>query len=107
MVALEAMACGAPTIVSEAVGPIEDIRESGAAEIVEPGNHQQLVTTLLNLLGNEDRRRELGRKALHLARERYTWLRVTAKTLSLYQELIECANHKKVSGPVQDQSRQK
>src|SRR5215212_497123 len=107
MVALEAMACGAPTIVSEAVGPIEDIRESDAAEIVEPGNHQQLATTLLNLLGNEDRRCELGRNALHLARERYTWLRVTAKTLSLYQELIECTGHKKVSGRVQDQSRQK
>jgi glycosyltransferase involved in cell wall biosynthesis len=93
MVALEAMACGAPTIVSEAVGPIEDIREYDAAEVVEPENHQEIAVSLLDLLGNEKRRRELGRNALRLAQERYTWQQVTAKTLSLYQELIECTSH--------------
>jgi hypothetical protein len=34
MVALEAMACGAPTIVSEAVGPAGDIRQYVADEVI-------------------------------------------------------------------------
>ncbi|MBA3474637.1 MAG: glycosyltransferase family 4 protein [Rubrobacter sp.] len=89
MVALEAMACGAPTIVSHVVGMIEDIREYDAAAVVEPGNHQEIADILLYLLGNEARRRELGRNSRRLAEERYTWERVTAKTLSLYRELIE------------------
>ncbi len=68
---------------------IEDIREYDAAAVVEPGNHQEIADILLYLLGNEARRRELGRNSRRLAEERYTWERVTAKTLSLYRELIE------------------
>ncbi len=95
MVALEAMACGAPTIVSDAVGALEDIREYDAAAVVKPGNHREIAATLLDLLRNEERRRELGRNGRHLAEERYTWQRVTAKTLSLYRELIEYTERKK------------
>ncbi len=94
-VALEAMSCGAPTIVSDVVGFIEDIREYDAAEVVEPGNYQELAVTLLDLLRNDQRRRELGRNGRRLAEERYTWQRVTPKTLSLYQELLEHTEHKK------------
>ena len=96
MVALEAMACGAPTIVSNVVGAIEDIREYDAAAVVKPGDYQEIAATLVNLLGNEERRRELGQNGRRLAEERYTWQRVTAKTLSLYQELIEYAGQKKL-----------
>ena len=95
MVALEAMACGAPTIVSDVVGAIEDIREYDAAEVVEPGDHREIADKLLYLLGNEERRRELGRNGRRLAEERYTWERVAAKTLSLYRELIEYTASKK------------
>ena len=87
-VALEAMSCGAPTIVSDVVGFIEDIREYDAAAVVEPGDHQEIALKLLDLLGNERRRRELGRNGRRLAEERYTWQRVTPKTLSLYRELL-------------------
>jgi glycosyltransferase involved in cell wall biosynthesis len=95
MVALEAMACGAPTIVSDVVGAIEDIREYDAASVVKPGDYQEIAATLLDLLGNEERRRELGRNGRRLAKDRYTWQRVTAKTLSLYQELTTYRSHKK------------
>jgi glycosyltransferase involved in cell wall biosynthesis len=95
MVALEAMACGAPTIVSDVVGAIEDIREYDAASVVKPGDYQEIAATLLDLLGNEERRRELGRNGRRLAKDRYTWQRVTAKTLSLYQELTTYRSHNK------------
>jgi len=84
---LEAMACGAPTLVSNVVGAIEDIREYDAAAVVRPGDYREIAATLLDLLGNEKWRRELGRNGRRLAEERYTWQRVTAKTLSLYREL--------------------
>ena len=96
MVALEAMSCGAPTIVSEAVGPVGDIRQYDAAEVVQPGNHQEIADRLLDLLGDEERRRELSRNGRCLAQERYTWQIVTAKTLALYQEVIECTGHKRL-----------
>ena len=95
MVALEAIACGAPTLVSNLVGAIEDFREYDAAAVVRPGDYREIADTLLDLLGNEERRRELGRNGRRLAEERYTWQRVAAKTLPLYRELIEYTGHKK------------
>ena len=95
MVALEAMACGAPTIVSDVVGMIEGIREYDAAEVVEPGNYREIADKLLYLLGNQKRRRELGQNGRRLAEERYTWQRVTAKTLPLYRELLNTPGTRK------------
>jgi len=89
MVALEAMACGAPTLVSDVAGAIQDIREYDAAAVIKPGNYQEIAATLVDLLVNVERRRELGRNGRRLVEERYTWQQVTEKTLALYQELVE------------------
>lgn len=87
MAAVEAMACGTPTIVSSVVGSIERVREYDAAAIVEPDDHLQLAQTIEELFADDERRRQLGANGRRLATACFTWEQVAAQTLQLYEEL--------------------
>lgn len=88
IVAMEAMACGAPAIVSTVVGAVDDIRAYNAARIVEPGDHVALAGAILDLFADEAERRRLGEAGRQLVEARYTWDRVGRQTLELYGELL-------------------
>ena len=81
---LEAMACGTPTIVSDAPSLAENL--TGAAELVSAGDVPALAGALRRLLGDaalRARRRELG-----LARARqYRWDATARRFVAFYQEL--------------------
>lgn len=88
IVAMEAMACGAPTIVSSIVGAAGDIRARDAALVVEPGDVTGLAKAIRQLFENEPKRRELGERGRRLVTELYTWQKAGEQTVKLYEELL-------------------
>ncbi len=82
---LEAMACGAPVIVSNSSSLPEVVGEAGV--IVEPNDPQALAEAIRAVLGDEQRRCALRQAGLEQAR-RYTWANTARQTAQLYHQLL-------------------
>jgi alpha-1,3-rhamnosyl/mannosyltransferase len=81
---LESMACGVPTIVSDAPAFAENL--SGAAEIVPLTDTEALTRAMSRLLLDSSlhaRRREAGLERV----KAFCWQRTAAETMSCYEEL--------------------
>lgn len=87
IVVAEAMACGTPVIVSEAVNLAPVIRERGAGWVV-PLDAAALVRGLLEALVSDQERERRGRAARVLAAERFRWSAVGRALAGAYAELI-------------------
>lgn len=70
LVLVEAMACGAASIVSR-VGAMPEVAGDGTARLVDAGNAGDLARSLVELAGDEELRRKMGAKAAARAAERY------------------------------------
>ena len=83
-----AYAFGKP-VVSTRVGSIpEAVEEGRTGYLVEPGNPEQLAAALVKLLKDPDRRREMGRRALHKSETELSWDQVASKTMCVYRRAI-------------------
>jgi N-acetyl-alpha-D-glucosaminyl L-malate synthase BshA len=71
LVALEAMACEVPVVVSDVGGLREVVTEGVDGYLVPPRHLDEMAERTLDILGNEDRRREMGKKARETARSRF------------------------------------
>ncbi len=71
-VIVEAMAAGAPLLVSDHPPNVETAGD-GAATFALAGGGAALADALGALIADPPRRRELGRRAAARARERYSW----------------------------------
>jgi glycosyltransferase involved in cell wall biosynthesis len=91
--AMEAMAAGCPTIVSENVKIAPDIVSSGAGLSV-PVDDEKLAAAIESLLANPSRRLQMGAAAARLA-EHYDWTRVAERMEQAYQAMI--SGHRSVS----------
>lgn len=89
---LEAGLCGIPAVVTS----------TGEAEAILPGitglsapadSHQAIASSIIWLLTDDYRRREMGLAARHRARER-TWPRVAAVYAELFAELTGARQHR-------------
>jgi glycosyltransferase involved in cell wall biosynthesis len=82
--ALEAMACGTPTITANASSIPEVVGKS--ALLFNPFDTTQLAEALYNVLTYEELRENLAVKGLKRARK-FTWQKTAAGTMAVYQEL--------------------
>jgi len=83
---LEAMSCGLPCVCT-AVGGVPDIlSDNGVGYIVPPGDHDSLASRICELLENETLRKEMGRRARELVREKYTIEEMAHRILGVYLE---------------------
>jgi glycosyltransferase involved in cell wall biosynthesis len=84
---LEAMACGAPVIASripsilEAVGP-------DSARLVSPTDAQSLARNIIELLSDENERRQLSLTGQQRA-STFSWEKTARATLAVYNEVLE------------------
>ena len=78
LVALEAMACGAPTIVSDAV-PLEGIPKFPA------GNIDKLANSLLEILSSEDKLQKLSQTCFEIA-QKYSWENTIFKIVEFFKK---------------------
>ncbi len=73
LVALEAMACKKPVIVTDIVGVAEDVKKYNAGIVVSPKNVEELSKNLEYLLLNKNKCEEMGINAYNLVKNKYTW----------------------------------
>ena len=82
---LEAMACGAPVIASNIATFQETL--GSAARLVAPNDVEALARSIVEILGDEDRRRALSRRGLEQA-AKFSWERTAQLTLDVYREVL-------------------
>ena len=83
---LEAMACGVSIITSD-VGGVRDYVDNRCAHIVEPGNIDIMADQLLTLLGNDDLREEMSRKAREKSLQ-FDWKVIAERMKEVYTALF-------------------
>ena len=71
LAALEAMACGAPVIASDAGGLPEVVPHGEAGFLFPPGDVEAMADAAIELLSDDERRRAVGRAAREVARARF------------------------------------
>ena len=86
IVLLEAMASGTPVIGTK-VGGVEEILGNGRyGVLVSPSDPSELANAMVSLMGDENRRRVLERRALKRVRKEYDWRVVARKVMDAYEE---------------------
>jgi glycosyltransferase involved in cell wall biosynthesis len=89
MVALEAMACGVPVIVS-AVGGLRHLVLDGETGLhVPPRDPDRTASAIRTLLDDAGLRARLGANGAQRAVSLYTWQRITDLLLQLYVRVVE------------------
>jgi glycosyltransferase involved in cell wall biosynthesis len=88
IVPLEAMACGTP-VVASAVGGMLDSVDPGVTGLhVPPRDPQALAAAVRRLTGEPGRAARMGAAGVARVQERFTWDRVAATTLRVYERLV-------------------
>lgn len=82
---LEAMACGAPVMVSR-IAALEET-SGGAALMFDPKSPSRLAQKISELIANEDARRELSSAGQRHA-ARFSWEKTARKTLEVYEKVL-------------------
>jgi glycosyltransferase involved in cell wall biosynthesis len=82
---LEAMACGARVLASRI--PALEETTGGAALLFDPKSVHELTTRILEVLDNENGRRELALAGQRRAAE-FTWQKTAEATLGVYEEAL-------------------
>ena len=84
----EAMAAGRPVIASRVGGAPYMIEHEKTGLLVDYGDEQALVGSLLRLLQDDDLQRTMGQRARAVAMERFRGSAVARRTFEMYQEII-------------------
>ena len=86
----ELMACETPLVVSRAGAIPEVVGPDGlCADLVEPGNVDELRAAIAALLDDPERRTAMGAAGRVRALERFSWRAVAQATAAAYQDVIE------------------
>ena len=85
---LEAMACGAPCVISDR--PALNEIGKGAALFFDPNSAEDLGEKMAHLLANRGTREDLGRRGQHHAKN-YTWENTALETIRIYELMLGAA----------------
>lgn len=88
LVALEAMACGAPVIASDVGGLSFLVRDGETGYLFPEGQPEPLADAVLRILHDRSLRDRLGANGTRVARA-FAWPQVTRQIVELYQELAQ------------------
>lgn len=91
IVPLEAMACGVPVVVASVGGLVDSVVDGVTGVHVEPRAPMALAATLQALLRDNDALARLGKAGARRVRERFTWTRIAADSLAVYDRLAAAA----------------
>lgn len=88
IVALEALACETPVITTDIVGVADDLEESEAGIVIPPKDTEKLADAMVEILGDVDMQREMGKMGRKLVEEKYTWKGIASSMGKLYKNLL-------------------
>lgn len=88
IVALEAMAAGAPTIVARTGGLAEILDGTGAGLLFEPGSAEELASAIEKVLTDPRAAAALASAAADLLGEHYSWDAIAVSTLAVYAQAL-------------------
>jgi D-inositol-3-phosphate glycosyltransferase len=91
LVALEAMACGAPVIASKVGGLADLVRDGQTGYLVPDGDPEALAARLLPLLDDPSLRRTLGEHGIATA-EAYSWASVAGQIELPYDGILDSSS---------------
>jgi glycosyltransferase involved in cell wall biosynthesis len=87
---VEAMACGTPLVVSRAGAIPEVVGDDGrCADLVPPGDAEELAHVLAALLDDPERRTRMGAAGRSRALEKFSWRAVAEATAAAYTRAIQ------------------
>ncbi|WP_027945041.1 glycosyltransferase [Amycolatopsis taiwanensis] len=92
IVPLEAMACGVPVVASAVGGLIDTVVDGVTGELVPPRRPGVLAATLRRLLDDQALREAYGVAGMDRARSRYSWDRIAADILRVYEKALSEQN---------------
>jgi len=84
IVALEALAGGAPLVVARTGGLAELVDGTGAGLLFEPGNAAELAACIELVLEDDARAAEMRKHGAELLADRYSWQAIAGATASVY-----------------------
>lgn len=84
IVALEALAGGAPLVVARTGGLAELIEDTGAGLMFEPGNAVELAASIEMILTDPDLGDEMRKHGAELLADRYSWQAIAGATIAVY-----------------------
>jgi glycosyltransferase involved in cell wall biosynthesis len=86
----ELMACETPLVVSRAGAIPEVVGPDGeCADLVTPGDPQELAQAIAALLDDPDRRVQMGKAGRARVQEKFSWRAVAVATSAAYERVIE------------------
>jgi glycogen(starch) synthase len=88
VVALEALAGGAPLIVADTGGLAELVGGTGSALLFEPGNAADLADCIERVLADSELADDLVTRGKALLRASYSWDAIATRTLGVYAEAL-------------------
>lgn len=86
-VTLEAMTCGLPCIVADAIGSKSLVDDSENGYLVPVENPEKFILALEKLSSSEELRLRMGKKSLEKSKE-YSWEQINSKLLTYYNEVL-------------------
>ena len=93
IVALEALAAGAPLIVARTGGLAELVADTDAGVTFEPGNPDDLADAIEQVLTNSELATLLVANARDLVERKYAWTAIARSTSDLYAEVVATGRH--------------
>jgi glycogen(starch) synthase len=94
LVALEALAAGAPLIVARTGGLAEMIEGTNAGLTFEPGRPNDLADCIERVLGDPQLADDLARNARELIDRKYAWDAIAAATADVYESARTLRRHR-------------
>ena len=83
----EAMACGLPVVISDAVNIWPEV-ESAAAGLVGPCDIDITARNIMQILDNPARASEMGANGIRLVRDRYSWDGIAPTLEKAYEDVL-------------------
>ncbi|KUI39714.1 glycosyltransferase [Mycobacterium sp. GA-2829] len=88
IVPLEAMACGVPVVAAAVGGMLDTVVHDVTGRLVTPKRPAEVADAINTLLHDEFLRQSLGAAGRDRAKARYSWDRIAADTLRIYDRLV-------------------
>jgi glycosyltransferase involved in cell wall biosynthesis len=89
LVALEAAAAGRYVVASRLDGIPEAIVPGQNGTLIDPLDSEAYVDSILDLLADDERREELGRKAREFVRDKYSWDIIARRYLQVFLRVVQ------------------